>query len=160
MAEATAVAVAEAEAITEARPPARSSARSTCASASVAAVEVAPTTAVMGLGGGDSGGRGGGGADDGGDGGGDNGGRGGGGGSVEPVHTDAPDGAPPSGNAKLHSTPSQDDGVERSARILSWNSDLRFPDVERKPYKAMSAFCRVFVRLVLSMQRSDASAKP
>ena len=159
MAEATAVAVAEAEAITEARPPARSSARSTCASASVAAVEVAPTTAVKGLGGGDSGGRGGGGGgssvegDDGDGGGGDD-------GSVEPVHTDAPDGAPPSGNAKLHSTPSQDDGVERSARILSWNSDLRFPDVERKPYKAMSAFCRVFVRLVLSMQRSDASAKP
>ena len=114
---------------------------------------------VMGLGGGDSGGRGGGGGgssvegDDGDGGGGDDGG-------VEPVHTDAPEGAPPSGNAKLHSTPSQDDGVERSARILSWNSDLRFPDVERKPYKAMSAFCRVFVRLVLSMQRSDASAKP
>ena len=27
--------------------------------------------------------------------------------------TDAPDGAPPLGNAKIHSTPSRDDGVER-----------------------------------------------
>ena len=63
------------------------------------------------------GGGGGGGADDGGDGGGDSGGRGGGSGGVEPVLTDAPKGAPPSGNANLLSTPSRDDGVERSARI-------------------------------------------
>ena len=84
----------------------------------MAAVEVAPTTAVMG---GDSGGRGGGGGRssvegyDGDGGGGDDGGGDDGGG--EPVHTDAPEGAPPSGNANLHSTPSRDDGVERSARI-------------------------------------------
>jgi len=103
MAEATAVAVAEAEAITEARPPARSSARSTCASASqMAAVEVAIDDG--GDGGGDSGGRGGGGGGSSVEG--DDGEHGGGGddGGVEPVHTDAPEGAPPSGNANLHST--------------------------------------------------------
>ena len=34
-------------------------------------------------------------------------------GGVEPACTDAPDGAsPPAGNAKTHSTPSHDDGVE------------------------------------------------
>ncbi len=82
----------------------------------MAAVEVAIDDG--GDGGGDSGGRGGGGGgssvegDDGDGGGGDDGG-------VEPVHTDAPEGAPPSGNANMHSTPSQDDGVERSARISS-----------------------------------------
>ena len=32
-------------------------------------------------------------------------------GGIEPVH-DAPDGAPPSGNAKMRSTPSRYDGVE------------------------------------------------
>ena len=29
------------------------------------------------------------------------------------INADAPDGAPPAGNAKIHSTPSRDDGVER-----------------------------------------------
>ena len=91
----------------------------------------------MGDGSGDGGGDGGGGESDGGGGedgeggvgegggvgggGGEGGGGGGEGGGddggVEPVHTDAPEGAPPSGNANLHSTPSRDDGVERSARI-------------------------------------------
>ena len=34
-------------------------------------------------------------------------------GGIEPACTDAPDGAsPPAGNAKTHSTPSHDDGVE------------------------------------------------
>ena len=52
---------------------------------------------------------------------------------------------------------SRGSGTLSSARICPWNLDLRFPEVERKLYKAMSAFCRVFVGLLLSMQRSEAS---
>ena len=52
---------------------------------------------------------------------------------------------------------SRGSGTLSSARIGPWNLDLRFPEVERKLYKAMSAFCRVIVRLLLSMQRSNAS---
>jgi hypothetical protein len=46
-----------------------------------------------------------------------------------------------------------DDGVERSARISPWKSELRFRDVERKARKAMSAFGRAFSRLGLFVQR-------
>jgi hypothetical protein len=47
--------------------------------------------------------------------------------------TDAPDGAPPLGNAKIHSTPSRDDGVERQVtQVMRFDNEPQVQPTARR----------------------------